>query len=125
MCSEIEHNLAEDVDQGVLVKLTDFLNLPEVRAMNVTKATADSLVVPRSIHLVANPASKSSPIRLVVAPNRPEATTKQSVNSALHSGLPQLPKLQEILLKVKIMVVRKLLVRMFEVGTFEVRTLES
>ena len=35
-------------------------------------------------------------------PNRIEVTTKQSINSALHSGLPQLPKLQEILIKYRL-----------------------
>ena len=82
MCTEIEHKLAEDVYQGVLLKLDDFL------VQGVTKVNADLLVVPSPIHIVANPAGKSSPVRLVGAPNHIEVTTKQSINSALHSGLP-------------------------------------
>ena len=31
MCSELAHKLAEDVNQGVLVKLEDYLKLPEVK----------------------------------------------------------------------------------------------
>ena len=102
MCSELAHKLAEDVDQGVLLKMDDFLKLPEVKRMGVTKETAHSIVVPSAIHLVANLASSSSPLRLIVAPNRVEATTRQSINSALHSGLPQLPKIQEVLLKYRL-----------------------
>ena len=77
--------VAEDVDKGVLLKLDDFLELSDVKQMGVTEANTDLLVVP-SIHIVANPTSKSSPIRLAVTPNRVEVTTKQSINSALHSG---------------------------------------
>ena len=76
MCSELAHKLAEDVDQGVLLKLDDHLKLPEVKKMGITKETVHSIVVPSAIHLVANLASSSSPLRLVVAPNCPEATTR-------------------------------------------------
>ena len=93
MCAEIKHKLAEDIDQGMFLKLDDFLELSDVKQMGVTKTNANLLVVPSAIHIVANPTSKSSPVRLVVAPNHPEVTTKQSINSALHSGLPQLPEL--------------------------------
>merc|ERR1711867_95588 len=44
----------------------------------------------------------SSPLRLVVAPNRPDTMMRQSINSALHSGLPQLPRIQEVLLKFRL-----------------------
>ena len=99
MCTELAHKLAEDVDQKVLIKLDDYLNLPEVKQAGITRETAHANIVPSAIHLVANLASSSSPLRLVVVPNRLEATTCQSINSVLHSGLPQLPKIQEVLLK--------------------------
>ena len=70
--------------------------------MGITSETAYSNIVPSAIHLVANLASSSSPLRLVVAPNRQEATMHQSINSALHSGLPQLPMIQEVLLKFRL-----------------------
>ena len=71
MCSELAHKLSEDVDQGVLVKLEDYLKLPEVKKMGITSETAYSNIVPSAIHLVANLASSSLPLRLVVAPNIP------------------------------------------------------
>ena len=70
--------------------------------MGITSETAHSNIVPSAIHLVANLSSSSSPLRLVIPPNRPEVTTRQSINSALHSGLPQLPKIQEVLLKFRL-----------------------
>ena len=88
MCLELAHKLSEDVDQGVLMKLDDYLELPEVKELGITRQTAHANIVPSAIHLVANLSSASSPIRLVVAPNGPDVTTRQSINSALHSGLP-------------------------------------
>ena len=69
MCLEIAHKLAEDVDQGVLMKLDDYLELPEVRKLGITRETAHANIVPSAIHLVANLSSASSPLRLVVALN--------------------------------------------------------
>ena len=102
MCSELAHKLVEDVDQKVLIKLEDYLKLLEVKQMGITRETAHANIVPSAIHLVANLASSSWPLRLVVAPNRPEATMRQSINSTLHYGLPQLPKIQEVLLKFRL-----------------------
>ena len=102
MSQEIAFKLSEDVDQGVLIRVEEFLELPEVKKEGITKANIDRLVVPSPIHIVANLGSKSSPVRLVVAPNRENISTRQSINSALHAGLPQLPKLQEILLKFRL-----------------------
>ena len=82
MCAELAHKLQEDVDQKVLIKLEDYLNLPEVKQAGIMRETAHENIVPSAIHLVANLASSSSPLRLVIAPNRPEATTCQSINSA-------------------------------------------
>ena len=102
MCLELAHKLSEDVDQGVLMKLDDYLELPEVKELGITRQSAHANIVPSAIHLVANLSSASSPIRLVVAPNRPDGTTRQSINSALHSGLPQLPAIQQVLLKYRL-----------------------
>ena len=102
MCLELAHKLKEDVDQGVLMKLSDYLELPEVRKLGITRETAHANIVPSAIHLVANLSSASSPLRLVVAPNRQEPTTRQSINSAFHSGLPQLPQIKQVLLKYRL-----------------------
>ena len=67
MSAELAFKLAEDVDQGVLMKLDNFLELANVKAQGVTKVNADLLVIPSPLHLVANTQSKSSPICLVVA----------------------------------------------------------
>ena len=96
---EIAFKLSEDIDQGILLKLEDFLNLDEVKQKGINKNNVYEYVVPSPLHVVGNPGSNSSPIRLVVSPNRPHVTTRQSINQALHTGLPQLPKLQEVLLK--------------------------
>ena len=102
MCAELAHKLSEDVDQVVLVKLEDYLKLPEIKKLGITNETVHANIVPLAIHLVANLSSSSLPLRLVVAPNRQEITTRQSINSALHSSLPQLPKIQEVLLKFRL-----------------------
>ena len=39
MCLELTHKLAEDVDQGVLMKLDDYLELTEVKKLGITKRT--------------------------------------------------------------------------------------
>ena len=102
MSQELEYKLAQDVDSGVLMKLEEFLKLDEVKEKGIDKYNAHELVCPSPIHIVCNPVSKSSPVRLVVAPNRVNKNTRQSINSALHAGLPQLPKVQEILLKYRL-----------------------
>ena len=96
---EIAFKLSEDIDQGILLKLDDFLKLDEVKKEGINRDNVSEYVVPSPLHVVGNPGSNSSPIRLVVAPNRPNTTTRQTINQALHTGLPQLPKLQEVLLK--------------------------
>ena len=68
----------------------------------ITRENAGLLVVPSPLHIVANPGNKSSPVCLVATPNCENMSTRQNINSALHSGLPQLPKLQEILLKYRL-----------------------
>ena len=66
MCAELAHKLAEDVDQKVLIKLDDYLKLPEVKQAGITRETAHANIVPSVIHLVAYLASSSSPLRLVI-----------------------------------------------------------
>ena len=102
MANDIAHKLSEDVNQGVLMKLSDFLKLDEVKSQNIDKTSVNQLVVLSPLHIVGNLGSKSSPMRLVVTPNRINRSTRQSINSAFHSGLPQLPKMQEILCKYRL-----------------------
>ena len=54
--------------------------------------------------MVANVNSKSSPVRMVIAPQRPHMTTKQSINDALHSGHHGLPSLQKTILRFRLAV---------------------
>ena len=46
MSAELAHKLAEDVDQKVLIKLDDYLNLPEVKHAGITRKTAHANIVP-------------------------------------------------------------------------------
>ena len=46
MCAELAHKLAEDVDQKVLIKLDDYLKLPEVKQAGITRETAHANKVP-------------------------------------------------------------------------------
>ena len=52
MCQELAHKLAEDIDQGVLMKLDDYLELPEVKNLGITRETAHANILPSAIHLV-------------------------------------------------------------------------
>ena len=54
--------------------------------------------------MVANVNSKSSPVRMVIAPHRPHMATKQSINDALHSGHHGLPSLQKTILRFRLSV---------------------
>ena len=82
------------------MKLDDYLELPEVKKLGITRKTAHANIVPSAIHLVANLSSASSPLCLVVAPNRQEMTTRQSINSALHSGFPNYLKFNKYCLNI-------------------------
>ena len=74
MSRELGFKLSQDVDSGVLLKISDFLELPEVKAAGITATNYHQFVVPSPIHIVANLGSRSSPICLVVAPNRENQT---------------------------------------------------
>ena len=50
MYTELAHKLAEDVDQKDLIKLDDYLKLPEVKQRGVTRETAHANIVPSAIH---------------------------------------------------------------------------
>ena len=70
MAKEVTYKLRADVTNGVLVKLSDFLQLPEVKQARITMENAKEFICPAPLHLVANVNSKSSPVRMVIAPHR-------------------------------------------------------
>ena len=93
MTAEVTYKLRADVNNGVLVKLIEFLKLPEVIQAGITLQDAKKFITPAPLHMVANVNSKSSPVRMVIAPHRPHMTTKQSINDALYSGHHGLPSI--------------------------------
>ena len=93
MAAEVTYKLRADVDNGVLLKLTEFLILPEVIQAGINLQNAQKFICPAPLHMVANLNSKSSPVRMVIAPHRPHMTTKQSINDALYSGHNGLPSI--------------------------------
>ena len=76
MAAEVTYKLRADVSNGVLVKLIDFLKLPEVIQAGITLQNAQKFICPAPLHMVANLNSKSSPVRFVIAPHRPHMTTR-------------------------------------------------
>ena len=54
--------------------------------------------------MVSNVNSKSSPVRMVIAPHQPHKVTKQSINDALHAGHHGLPSIQETILRFQLSV---------------------
>ena len=95
MAVEVTYKLRACVNNGVLVELTDFLKLPKVIQAGVTLQNVQKFICPASLHIVANLNSKSSPVRIVIAPHRPHMTTKQSINDALYLGHYSLPSIQK------------------------------
>ena len=69
MAAEATYKLRADVNNGVLVKLTKFLQLPEVIEAGITLKNANKFIIPAPLHLVANVNSKSSPVRMVITPH--------------------------------------------------------
>ena len=104
MVAEVTYKLRADVNNGVLVKLTDFLQLPEVIEARITLKKAKKHITPAPLHMVTNVNSKSSPVRMVISPHPPHMTTKQSIKDALHSGHHGLPSLQKTILRVRLSV---------------------
>ena len=87
--------LRADVNNGILVKLSEFLKLPEVVEAGITLEEARKRITPAPIHMVSNINSKSSPVRMVITPHQPHKVTKQSINDALHAGHHGLPSIQD------------------------------
>ena len=68
--AEVTFKLRADVNNGVLLKLSEFLKLPEVIEAGVNIANVQILICPAPLHMVENLNSKHSPIRMVIAPNK-------------------------------------------------------
>ena len=99
MAAEVTYKLREDVNNGILVKLSDFIKLPEVIKEGITLEDAIKRITPAPIHMVSNINSKSSPVRMGIAPHQPHKVTKQSINDALYAGHHGLPSIQQTILR--------------------------
>ena len=104
MAAEITYKLRADANNGILVKLSEFLKLPEVIEAGITLEEARKQITPAPIHMVSNINSKSSPVRMVIAPHQPHKVTKQSINDALHAGHHGLPSIQDTILRFRLSV---------------------
>merc|ERR1711962_1231259 len=102
MAKEVTYKLKADVNNGVLIKLSDFLKLPEVMEAGITMENAKDFICPAPLHLVANANSKSSPVRMVIAPHRQHTITRQSINDSLSAGHHGLPSLQRTILRYRL-----------------------
>ena len=102
MAKEVTHKLRADVNNGVLIKLSDFLKLPEVIEAGITMENAKEFICPAPLHLVSNANSKSSPVRMVIAPHRQHTITRQSINDSLSAGHHGLPSLQRTILRYRL-----------------------
>ena len=60
IAKEVTYKLRADVTNGVLLKLSEFLQLPEVRQAGITMENAQEFICPAPLHLIANVNSKSS-----------------------------------------------------------------
>ena len=99
MAAEITYKLRADANNGILVKLSDFIKLPEVIKERITLEDGIKRITPAPIHMVSNINSKSSPVRMVIVPHQPHKVTKQSINDALHAGHHGLPSIQQTVLR--------------------------
>ena len=102
MAKELTFKLRADIRNGVLVKLSDFLKFPEAIQAGITSENAQKYICPAPLHLVANPNSKSTHVRMVIAPHKPHMVTRQSINDALASGHHGLPSLQRTILRYRL-----------------------
>ena len=103
MAAEITYKLRADANNGILVKLSDFIKLPEVIQEGITLGEAIKRITPPPIHLVSNINSKSSPVRMVIAAHQPHKVTKQSINDALHARHHGLPSIQETISRFRLL----------------------
>ena len=99
MAAEITYKLRADANNGILVKLSEFLKLPEVTEAGLTLEEARKRITPAPIHMVSYVNSKSSPVRMIIAPHQPHKVTKQSINDALHARHHRLPSIQETIMR--------------------------
>ena len=83
MAKELTYKLRADVTNGVLLKLKDFLQPPEAKEAGLTMENAQKFICLAPLHMVANVNSKSSPVRMVIAPHRQHAITRKSINDSL------------------------------------------
>ena len=74
MAAEITYKLRADANNGILVKLSEILRLPEV--IEVTLEEVRKRIAPAPITMVSNVNSKSSLVRMVIAPYQPYKVTK-------------------------------------------------
>ena len=102
MAKELTYKLRADVTNGVLLKLNDFLRLPETIEAGLTMENAQKFICPAPLHMVANVNSKSSPVRLVIAPHRQHTITRKSINDALAAGHHGLPSIQKTILRYRL-----------------------
>merc|ERR1712112_529606 len=102
MAREVTYKLRADITNGVLVKLSEFLQLPEVKQAGITMENAQEFICPAPLHLVANVNSKSSPVRMVIASHRQHTITRQSINDNLSAGHHGLPSLQRTILRYRL-----------------------
>ena len=61
-------------------------------------------ITPAPIHMASNINSKSSPVRMVIAPHQAHKVIKQSINDALHAGHHGLPSIQDTILRFRLSV---------------------
>ena len=64
MAKELTFKLEEDVRNGILVSLEDFLQLPEAKESWINARNCDASIIPSPLHLVTNVNSSSSPLRM-------------------------------------------------------------
>ena len=99
MAAEITYKLRADANNRILVKLSEFLKLPEVIEAGITLEEARKQITPAPIHMVSNINSKLSPVRMVIAPHKPHKVTTQSITDALHTEHHELPSIQDTILR--------------------------
>ena len=54
MAAEITYKLRADANNGILVKLSEFLKLPEVIEAGITLEEARKQITPVQIHMISN-----------------------------------------------------------------------
>ena len=88
----------------MLLRLKDFLQLPEVKQAGLNMENAQKFICPAPLHMVANVNSKSSPVRMVIAPHRQHVSTRKSINDSLAAGHHGLPSIQRTILRYRLSV---------------------